>query len=26
MHEPEVLVEDRGHVSWLMLNRPEAMN
>jgi len=26
MHEPEVLVEDRGHVRWLMLNRPEAMN
>jgi enoyl-CoA hydratase/carnithine racemase len=26
MHEPEVLVEDRGHVRWLKLNRPEAMN
>jgi len=22
----EVLVEDRGHVRWLILNRPEAMN
>jgi enoyl-CoA hydratase/carnithine racemase len=26
MLEQEVLVEDRGHVRWLMLNRPEAMN
>jgi enoyl-CoA hydratase/carnithine racemase len=26
MNEPEVLVEDRGHVRWLKLNRPEAMN
>lgn len=26
MQEPEVLVEDRGHVRWLRLNRPEAMN
>ena len=26
MQEQEVLVEDRGHVRWLMLNRPEAMN
>ena len=26
MDEPEVLVEDRGHVRWLKLNRPEAMN
>ncbi|TVS09941.1 MAG: enoyl-CoA hydratase/isomerase family protein [Gammaproteobacteria bacterium] len=25
MHQ-EVLVEDRGHVRWLTLNRPEAMN
>jgi enoyl-CoA hydratase/carnithine racemase len=24
--EPEVLVEDRGPVRWLTLNRPEAMN
>ncbi|MFT7221377.1 MAG: enoyl-CoA hydratase/carnithine racemase, partial [Candidatus Azotimanducaceae bacterium] len=22
----EVLIEDRGHVRWLTLNRPEAMN
>jgi enoyl-CoA hydratase/carnithine racemase len=26
MDEPEVLVEDRGHVRWIKLNRPEAMN
>jgi enoyl-CoA hydratase/carnithine racemase len=26
MSEPEVLTEDRGHVRWLKLNRPEAMN
>lgn len=26
MSEPEVLIEDRGHVRWLRLNRPEAMN
>jgi enoyl-CoA hydratase/carnithine racemase len=26
MQEHEVLVEDRGHVRWLTLNRPEAMN
>jgi len=25
-HEAEVLVEDRGHVRWVILNRPEAMN
>ena len=24
--DSEVLVEDRGHVRWLKLNRPEAMN
>jgi enoyl-CoA hydratase/carnithine racemase len=26
MREPEVRVEDRGHVRWVKLNRPEAMN
>jgi len=26
MQEPEVRVEDRGHVRWVKLNRPEAMN
>ena len=22
----EVLIDDRGHVRWIVLNRPEAMN
>mgnify|MGYP006299875905 FL=1 len=25
-HDETVLIEDRGHVRWIVLNRPERMN